>query len=236
MGIVIIFGSKEKNKSLPFALFSFSTFLVSLSYYFIHNSDFPISVRLSYSLGALIPTFLFVWIYQYSSSNPQQWKNAVIFFVGGIFILFPFVDGLLISNIQKSEEFGFIEQRGSLFPLYVGFFVVVYTVVLIKLIQLSSSKSIANRKRNRIILTGFSIYGALGILFGQILPYFGFEQFTDLDIPGTIIFVGFTSYAIVHYRWMSIKVIAVEILTALISGMALLDVFLAATFSQRIYK
>ena len=236
MGVVIIAGSKEKRKSLPFALFSFATFLVALSYYFIHNSEFPASVRLSYSLGALIPTFLLAWIYQYSSKNPRQWKTVLIYAAGGIFFLLPFIDGLVVSSIQKSATLGFIEERGILFPLYVGFFILVYGIVLIKLIQLSRTTDIESRKQNRIILAGFSLYGALGILFGLILPFFGYEQFTDLDVPSTIIFVGFTSYAIVHYRWMSIKVIAAEILAALVSGMALLDVFLVETFDQRIYK
>jgi len=129
-----------------------------------------------------------------------------------------------------------LSQRSRLFPLYVAFFIIAYGVVLIRLVQLSRSKNVAIRKRNRIILTGFAICGALGILFGQILPSFGYEQFTDLDIPSTIIFVGFTSYAIVHYRWMSIKTIAAEILAALISGLALLDAFLAATMAERIYR
>lgn len=236
MGIVIIFGSKEKKTSLPFALFSFSTFLVALSYYFIHNSEFPISVRVSYSLGALVPTFLLAWIYYYSSKKPLQWKAVLIYTIGGLFVFLPFIDGLVVSSIHKSVTLGFIEERGILFPLYVGFFIIVYGIVLIKLIQLSRTTDIKSRKRNRIILAGFSLYGALGILFGQILPSFGYEQFTDLDVPSTIIFVGFTSYAIVQYRWMSTKVVAAEILTALVCGMALLDVFLVKTFEQMIYK
>lgn len=236
MGIVVIFGSKEKSKSLPFALFSFATFLVSLSYYFIHNSDFPVAVRFSYSLGALVPTFLCAWIYQYSSDNPRPWKSFLIYAVGGFFLVLPFIDGLVVSSIQKSPEFGFLEQRGSLFPLYVSFFVLAYAVVLLRLIQLSRDRNATRRRRNRIILAGFAVYGALGILFGQILPAFGFVQFSDLDVPSTIIFVGFTSYAIIHYRWMSIEVIGAEILVALILGIALLDVFLAPTVADRIYK
>jgi signal transduction histidine kinase len=236
MGIVIIFGSKEKRKSLPFALFSFATFLVALSYYFIHNSEFPVSVRISYSLGALVPTFLLAWIHQYASKHPQRWKDILIYAAGGIFFLLPFMDDLVVSSIHKDATLGFIEDKGILFPLYAGFFIAAYGIVLFKLIRLSLATGIENRKRNRIILTGFFLYGGLGIIFGLILPYFGYEQFTDLDVPSTIIFVGFTSYAIVHYRWMSIKVIAVEILAALVSGMALLEVFLVETPEQRIYK
>lgn len=236
MGVVIIAGSKERSKSLPFALFSFSTFLLALSYYFIHNSEFPASVRFSYSLGALIPTFLLAWIYQYSSNNPRKWTAILIYIIGALFVLLPFVDGLVLTNIQKNAFLGFVEQRGVLFPLYSSFFIVAYLTVLAKLIQLSVSTDIENRKRHRIILAGFSLYGGLGILFGLVLPFLGYEQFTDLDATSSIIFVGFTSYAILHYRWMNIKVVAAEILSALIAGMTLLEVFMVETTAQRIYK
>ena len=236
MGAVIFSGSREKSKNLPFVLFSFSTFLVALSYYFIHNSEFPASVRFSYSLGALIPTFLLAWIYRYSSVNPRQWISNLIYAVGGLFFLLPFFDGLIISGIRRDEVYGFLGEKGALFPLYVGFFIAAYAVVLIRLIQLSHSKERVKRKQHRLILTGFSLFGGLGILFGQILPYFGYEQLTDLDIPCSIIFVGFTSYAVVQYRWMNIRVIAAEILAALISGIALLDVFLAEGAGERLYK
>ncbi len=236
MGVVIFFGSKEKSKNLPFSLFSFSTFLVALSYYFIHNSEFPVSVRASYSLGALIPTFLLAWIYQYSSSNPRKWLSNFIYAIGGFFFLLPFISNLMISGINKHEVYGFLGEKGVLFPLYIFFFIVAYAIVLIKLVQLAKSKDKVKRKQNRLILTGFSLFGGLGILFGQLLPFFGYEQFTDLDVPASIIFIGFTSYAIVQYRWMNIKVIATEIMVALISGMALLDVFLAEGSGETIYK
>ncbi len=236
MGTVIFFGSREKSRSLPFALFSFSTFLVALSYWFIHNSAFPASVRVSYSLGSLIPTFLLAWIYQYSSTSPRQRITNLIYTAGGFFFVLPFLGDLMISGISKSEVHGFLGEKGVLFPLYIGFFVAAYAVVLIRLVQLSRTEKRIERKQNRLILTGFSLFGGLGILCGQILPYFGYDQFTDLDVPASIIFIGFTSYAIVHYRWMNIRVIAAEIMAALISGMALLDVFLAEGFGERIYK
>lgn len=236
MGVVIFFGSREKRKSVPFALFSFSTFLVALSYYFIHNAEFPAAVRVSYALGALIPTFLLAWIYQYSASNPRQWIANLIYAVGGVFFLLPFLDGLVISSIHRHAVYGFLGEKGILFPLYVGFFMIAYAIVLVKLVQLSRSRKRAERKQHRLILTGFALFGGLGILFGQVLPFFGYEQFTDLDVPASIIFIGFTSYAIVHYRWMKIKVIAAEILVALISGMALLDVFLAEGLGETVYK
>ncbi len=236
MGIIIILGRKEKDKSLPFAFFSFSTFLLSISYYFIHEGSFSGIIKISYSIGTLIPTFLLVWIYSYSSKNPKTWKVWFFYSIGTIFLISPFIDGLIVTNVNKSLTLGFIETTGAFFPLYISYFVITYSIILIKLIQLSRTKDEVKRRQTRIILMGFSIYGALGILFGLVFPLLGYDQLTDLDASAAVIFVAFTTYAIVQYKWMNIKTIAVEILAALISGIALFEIFIADTTGQRIYK
>jgi len=235
MGVLMIVGGSDRKKSLPFALFSFATFLVALSYFAIHKTDFPDSVRWSYAFGVLIPTFLLSWIYNYTSKSVNVWKKVAIYVTGLMLFVLPFAGGLLISGINKDARSGFIEVTGPLYPAYIAFYIIVYGVVLIRLIEVFRNRP-KERKQTRLILTGFGIYGALGILFGLILPFFGYDRLTDLDIPSSVIFVGFTSYAIVQYRWMNVKVIAVQLLSALILGVALFEVFLANTPNQRFYK
>jgi len=235
MGVLIILGAADRKKSLPFALFSFATFLVALSYYAIHKIDYADSVRWSYAFGVLIPTFLLAWVYNYSSGSANVWKKASIYFIGFAFFVSPFVGGLLIAGINKDPQLGFIETTGPLYPVYIAYYLIVYGIVLISLLEVYR-KQPEEKKQTRLILTGFAIYGALGLLFGLILPFFGYDRLTDLDISSTVIFVGFTTYAIVEYKWMNIKVIAVELLSALIMGTALFEIFFANTLYQRIYK
>jgi len=236
MGIVILAGAKNKKESLPFALFSFSTFLVGLTEYFIYRSDFAVSVRLSYSLGVLIPTFLLAWVFNFSSATVSFKKTIAIYATGLVFMVLPFIDELIIGNIQKSDVLGFIADNGVLYPLYVGFFIVSYLIVLIKLLRLTKIQDGKKRKQARAISTGFFLYGAIGIFFGLILPAFGYDRLTDLDIPATVVFVGFTTYAIVEYRWMNLKVIMVQLLALFIIGAALFEIFMAEGLGVVIYK
>ncbi len=69
-----------------------------------------------------------------------------------------------------------------------------------------------------------------------VLPALGYERFTNFDVSCSLIFVGFTTYAIVQYRWMNIKVVAFELLSIFIIGASLMEIFVADTIGQRIYK
>ena len=236
MGIVVLAGARSKRESLPFALFSFSTFLVGLTEYFIYRSDFAVSVRLSYLLGVLIPTFMLAWVFNFSAAAVSFKKTVAIYAAGLIFMVLPFVDGLIIGNIQKDAVLGFVGDDGVLYPLYVAFFVVSYLIVLVKLLRLTKIPNSGKRKQARVISTGFFLYGGIAIFFGLVLPAFGYDRLTDFDIPATVIFVGFTTYAIVEYRWMNLKVIMVQLLALFIIGAALFEIFMAAGLGWVIYK
>jgi signal transduction histidine kinase len=235
MGVLIVSGANDKKKSLPFALFSFSTFLVALSYFATHKTGYSDSVRWSYAFGVLIPTFLLAWVFNYASANFKTWKTVAIYISGAIFFTLPFAGKLLITGITKDEHFGFIEQTGVMYPVYIAYFLFVYGLVMFKLINVYKNRP-EEKKQARLILTGFAMYGGLGILFGLVLPFFGYDRLTDFDIPSSVIFVAFTTYAIVEYRWMNIKVIAVQMLSALILGVALFEIFIAGTKYLQIYK
>ena len=73
-------------------------------------------------------------------------------------------------------------------------------------------------------------------MFGLVLPALGYERFTNFDVSCSLFFVGFTTYAIVQYRWMNIKVVAFELLAIFITGTSLMEIFVADTVGQRIYK
>ena len=129
MGVLIILGADDKKKSLPLALFSFATFLVALTYFAIHKTGYADSVRFSYAFGALIPTFMLAWVYNYSSNGINVWKKAAIYFVGLLFLILPFAGGLLIAGINRDAELGFVEQTGPAYPAYIAFYLIAYGIV-----------------------------------------------------------------------------------------------------------
>jgi len=77
---------------------------------------------------------------------------------------------------------------------------------------------------------------ALALTFAMILPSFGYTRLTDLDVPSSVIFIFFTAYAIVQYKWMNIKMVAVEIISVSVCSLALMEILYAKTLEERFYK
>jgi len=236
LGIVVIFGSRTEKGKIPFALFAISTFIWSLADFFVYKTGQAISDKLAYSTAALIPIFLLFWIYDLLDENKKILKEILTGIVGSIFIISPLLNNLVITNIKPDSTTGTTESAGPLFIPFLSFFALAYLFVLIKLVRHFLKSSGEEKNRYRTILTGFLLYGAGSIMFGLVLPALGYERFTNFDVSCSLIFVGFTTYAIVQYRWMNIKVVAFELLAIFIIGASLMEIFVADTIGQRIYK
>lgn len=112
MGVIVILSGREKVSGLPFAFFSVTTFFWAVSNLFIHTTDYAVFVRLSYSLGALLPTFLLVWIYRYKSGDKQAGKSALIYATGLVFAVLPFAENLVVDNIRNVPMAGLVSDSG----------------------------------------------------------------------------------------------------------------------------
>jgi signal transduction histidine kinase len=236
MGVIVLFGAREKVGIRPFVFLCFSTFIWGICNFFVYKSSFPIFVRLCYSTSAVVMTALLVWAYTLSGYTGRKKRVCTIlaYFVGISFALLPMLTDLIVYDIKKIGTGPFEEKYGPLFWLFASYFLITYGIVLILLLRNLKKSQKEEKKQAKLLFTGFSIYAGLSILFSFVLPIFDYNVLIDLDVPLSMIFIGFASYAIVSYRWMNIKLIAVEILSILIIGMSMMDIFLANSLDQRI--
>ena len=236
LGVVILSGARAQRGKLSFALFAFSTLVWSLADFFVYQTGSPLFDKLAYSTAALIPTSLLFWIFSLQNHTKKRLISILIGSVGSVFVLLPLLDDLVITNIRPNNVTGTTEEAGPLFTAYLAFFMLAYLIVLIRPARHYRKSSGEEKNRYRTILVGFVLYGTGSILFGLILPGLGYEKFTNFDVSCSLIFVGFTTYAIVQYKWMNIKVVAFQLLAIFIIGASLMEIFVADTLGQRIYK
>jgi hypothetical protein len=232
MGVVVLTRTTDRRKSIPFVLFAFTTFCWAVANFLIHKTGAEIYSRLAYSLGALLVTFLLIWVDGFvGRGGGRRWIAGLICFAGLIFTALPFLGDWAV----RMEGSGIVE--GLAYPAYVTYFLVAYLVVIGRLVVgYRGTVSLGEKKRTRFIIVGLVLYGALSLLFSLILPFFGIEQFLDLDVPSSIIFVAFTTYAIVHYHWLNVRIILVDILALVMAGATLQEVFFTESSEQRIHK
>src|SRR3989344_8406554 len=83
----------------------------------------------------------------------------------------------------------------------------------------------------RFVLTGVVLYGLTAITSSLILPrFFGIFDYTLLDAPSLIFFVGLTAYAILKLHLFNVKVIATELLVFALS----IFIFIRAVVSESV--
>lgn len=232
MGVVVLTRTTDRRKSIPFVLFAFTTFFWAVANFLIHKTGAEIYSRLAYSLGALLVTFLLIWVDGFvGRGGGRRWIAGLICLAGLIFTTLPFIGDWAI----RMEGSGIAD--GLSYPAYVTYFLVAYLVVIGRLIAgYRGTVSLGEKKRTRFIIVGLVLYGALSLLFSLVLPLFGIEQFLDLDVPSSIIFVAFTTYAMVNYHWMKVRVLLVDVLALVMVGAALQEVFFTESSEQRFHK
>lgn len=235
LGIVVLSGAREENGKISFSLFAFSTFVWSLADFFVYKTGSAVSDKLAYATAALVPTFMLLWTYAEDQAR-NRFIRVLIKLIGLVFVILPLIGDMVIRDIRPNRVTGTTEEAGPFFVAYMVFFLLTYLVVLLKLVGHYRQSSAEEKNRYRTILTGFVLYGAGSILFGLVLPGLGYERFTNFDVSCSLIFVGFTTYAIVQYKWMNIKVAAFELLAIFIIGASLMEIFFADSLGQRIYK
>jgi len=233
MGVLVLTRTNDRRRALPFALFAFTTFLWAVANFLIYRTGDDVCSRLAYSLGALLVTFLLIWVDGFvGRGGGRRWIAGLICLAGLIFTVLPFVGDWVIR-----AELGAGIIEGPLYRAYVGYFLVAYLVVIGRLVAgYRDAVSRGEKRRTGIIIIGLVLYGALSLAFSLVLPLFGIEQFIDLDVPSSIIFVAFTTYAMVQYHWMNVRVILVDVLALVMAGAALQEVFFTESSEQRIHK
>ena len=188
-------------------------------------------LKCSYAFAALIPLAAILWISEICDFHiTNKWLKILYFLPGLIFFVITFVDGLIVKEIKGLSILGYQGVIGPLFPAYT-FLLAIYVVSFVVLLYRTQKKSdFVKKTQLNYTLCGILLYSGFGMIFSFILPiFFNNYDFTLLDAPSFIFFVGFTGYAITKHHLFDVRVIATELLTFAIWLILLIRTFLSVT-------
>jgi signal transduction histidine kinase len=216
LGTMIIFGNKERKERILFALLSFSMAIWSLSNFLIYQVGTTFVVRISYSTGLLMIASIIGWIYYYKKEDEKKIERilpSIFIFLSFILFFISQFTGLIISGIGQTESGVLNDIKGSYFIYYLAFCLIAFAYTLISLLRLYKNGDKEIRKQLGLIVLGICFVFGFGTLFGLVMPALGVNTATDFDAPLSLIFVVFVLIAIIHYKWMNIKVFTSQIIT-----------------------
>lgn len=179
MSIFIISRGWKNKINLYFSLFTFFTFVWSLSVIFwgvIENDNWFFWIQLAYpaALGIIVSLFYFSIWFPYKFPRYPFWFNFFVLIPSVLIITLVYSDGLFITDVTKD----FDSRTYTLFynkPMYI-FFAVYFLILSILLIYNLVIKYINSeetlKRQAGVLMTCIIIGLSMGIFFDLILPYF----------------------------------------------------------------
>ena len=227
LGLIVWLRDLKNRLNLGFGIFSLSTVALILFDFFFRFNPTVFVLKSSYAFAALVPITALIWILEMCHIDASRFsplRKILIFLPGLVFFVLPYIDNSIVVQVNSLTLLGYIGKLGPLFALYAFYFFVYILAFIILLYR--AQRNTADRIYKiqiRFVLTGVILYGLTAITSSLILPkFFGIFDFTLLDAPSLIFFVGFTAYAILKLHLFNIKVIATELLVFALSSFSLI--------------
>ncbi len=205
----IIILNKAKNKIQKF--FSYLVFLIAFwAFWNVVYYEFPKYpfVNITYSIGAILVTCIFLWIASYSNYKLKKIQKFLLLLGTIVMFVVSLIPDKFITGEINSVSFGFNVETGPLFLIFSIPAVTIFLLVILMLIRERNKSDGLRKLQLNYVLLGFIIPIVIITIIDFILPvFFGMYDIASLDVTTSFIFVGFISYAILKYRFMDIGVV-----------------------------
>ncbi len=213
IGTAVFFRAPKEKSNQKFALLSLSLTGWVATLFLYYSINFPPTVtlfgRLTFFFAACIPAsmYLFVVTFPKRIVHIPKWVDVIVVMHAAamaILSLSPLIDAKEIVRAGRNTA-----VYGPLYGFYLISLVVVGIASIGILIRKLKKSTLTSRTQLQFLLLGLASLTGIVVLFSGILP--GVFKITALD-PfgplGTVIFLGFISYAIIRHRFMDINRIA----------------------------
>jgi signal transduction histidine kinase/MFS family permease len=224
LGLLVWYRNRKNKVNLSLAIFAFSTSLWILSNFLLRIFSNYYLLRLTFSLGALVPVTAIAWII-FFIGKPSRLYKVILWSTTAaavIFMVLPFFgDSIIAGNLTSTDPFASF-TRGALFDYY-AFYTSLAIFIPIGLLA-STYKLTTGLKRMqyKFVMFGVSLFGAFTMAVSLVMPLMGIEKYSAFDFFSSLFFVGFATYAIVKYRLLDIRMVVARSVafTVLIVSMA----------------
>jgi len=228
---VFVWRAQRKNLlNVCFALMSILIGIwVFLNYLFeLHTSIFLL--KSIFSLGPFIIIISFVWVHYIAEKViSKKFRNTILLlFLSALLALYwIFSDGIIKEIITPTNVI-----FTNLYYIYTLYLVGLFTGLLVYLFIEYRKSSSEKKHKFLYIFIGLFLFITAIILFSLVLPSLGYDRLSMLDGPSSIIFVGFTAYAILTKQSFDIRAALTQTATGIVILALLVLTILSESLNQ----
>lgn len=225
--ILAFYVLKNNYKSKLNIFFSLSTFLIAfwvlLNYFFQSNNSILI-LRIIYTLAPFIIISIIIWINYLKHDKASKLfliSTHSFLLISAIFGLLMFTSSQMITKVIDYSNY----ETGSLFDYFSVFIIILFVYLFgFTFVEYKNSKP-ADREKFILIIIGVLLTSAIAAIVSFILPIFEITKYNVLDSTSSIFYVLFSFYSISRYKFLNVRLLASEILSAFLVIFSLLQIF-----------
>lgn len=205
LGSFVYFKDRKSSLNISFFAISFSLAVWIFSSFMFWVSRDPLFWGRMMFVGPIILASAFCCFFHvFPPANPPvEFYKKVIFFTPAVIFLGTVPTDFIVREIISPSREVIYGMGNAIFGIYFVFYMGYAFVLLIK--KRKKAKGI-NRIQINYLLIGTYLSTTAGVITNLLLPLLGTSKFNRLGPSFTIIFVALTTYAIVRYRLMDIRV------------------------------
>jgi signal transduction histidine kinase len=244
LGVVVFLNNKKSATSRAFLLLAIITVLYSTANYISYQLSTPdfilwaLRITIFFAVWHAFSFFHFSYVFpKESTTYPKFYVWAVIPLVGAVSLLT--LTSLVFAGLQTQRQVGMVSQA-ILGPGIAVFAIAAFGLVIAGLFLLVK-KLLRARDLERIqfifILVGAAVTFLLLITFNLVLPIV-FQNVTLIPLAAVFFFpfIAFTTYAIMKYHLLSVKVISAEIFAFLLTITTFSEIIFSQNLEQILFR
>lgn len=227
--------SERTGQNLVFTLVVFNIVVWTLTKVGVRYATTPEGVlmymRAIYALPLFMPVLFLHFSYLFSGSTVLKRPVPIVALMYVYTVIFAlitlFTDVIVVGAVYPIVGEG-QAVLGTFYGMYSLHYFLFFTAAFFLILQAYHESHDENYKHRAILLfIGSAATAIIGMTTNLLLPIIGIFDFTWIANISTILYVSVIMYAIARYGLFNLRVISVELLTALVVSVLMVEVFMS---------
>ncbi len=244
LGLIVVLSTRNRGTAQKFfavLAFTVACWTLSMAFYRYTTAYAFLALHILYVVPLVIPVLFVYFADAYAKEQSAQPLHVILkkflLLVATLLACFVAFSDTIVQGIVIPVAGEKIIIFGSLYFLYVAYFILTFTLgyLFLLTIYLHADKQLV-RQQALFLFLGTSLSGAIALITNLLLPWFGYFVLNWFGNFATVFFIGFIFYATAFRKLFNLRIVAAEMFLFVLWTVLIIRVALSRSTTEFIIE